>query len=495
MLNRFSPIRRAVLPLTLASQSARPQEGGRCRPAPHARRGGGRASAAVLFAAAALAAVPARAVDGENDTTFRSTGKFLHVTPAEARVGVAFRANGTPVLGYSYKVGGTDRDVRILPVPDSGFTTHCLTFHPDLGGYNGDYFERIVTHGDRFFFAGYSYGPPPENDTQAFVVAIDRNTCQIDTSFSGPGGRFWQVDGNLWTGGLAVNPNGSVRLVAGYGPPDWSQINLVWKGWNAGGGNDAGFAMGLESFGVSFFLTGGMVRQPDGKLVIVGTITEANGDKDVGVLRLTTAGLLDSTFGVDGIVRFSYDWFDSGDDRAEAVAVLPDRRLVVAGSIERPNGTDAAVAVLTPSGGLDGNFGAFGRYTFEFGVAGMSDKVRAVAVQGDGKILVAGSTGPDYLEADTEFGVARLRSTGTSPLDPSFGYGGLRIIPFDVGGYQRDSATDIALDPQGRIVVAGYAETATSVRGVAAVRLTNSYIFADSFEWASLQAWSAVGGQ
>lgn len=166
-------------------------------------------------------------------------------------------------------------------------------------------------------------------------------------------------------------------------------------------------------------------------------------------------GDLDTTFGTDG---FRLTGILDGYSNAPAgFALQPDGKILICNG-EGSTSTDFFVARLTADGDLDASFSFDGKTTIDFG--GGNDYCGGIAVQDDGKIVVAGVTTPDGGNAD--FAVARLNADGT--LDTAaFGAGtGKSVIAFDLGGMNNDYATSIALKPGGKIVVAGFAETASS---------------------------------
>ncbi|HJU26492.1 MAG TPA: delta-60 repeat domain-containing protein [Rhodanobacteraceae bacterium] len=157
-------------------------------------------------------------------------------------------------------------------------------------------------------------------------------------------------------------------------------------------------------------------------------------------------GNLDPSFGLRGRVVTD---FDNSTDIANAVAVQPDGKLVVAGTTYTNNDfseEDFALARYNPDGTLDTGFGSNGRVTTDF--PGLAAVVSAVLVQPDGKILVAGGAFPLFTFLGN-FELARYNPDGS--LDTSFGSGGIVTTHFPQGSY----AFALALQPDGRIVAAG----------------------------------------
>ena len=146
----------------------------------------------------------------------------------------------------------------------------------------------------------------------------------------------------------------------------------------------------------------GLALQPDGKIVLVGA-TAAGGRNEWGLVRLGPRGRLDPTFGVGGRVVTS---FGPGYDEADAVAVQANGKLVVAGRIRSDTQDDIGVMRFKPGGGHDRTFGAGGRVLTD--VAGRSDAARDVVIESNGKIVVVGEAAIDRIR---RFVVARYRVT------------------------------------------------------------------------------------
>jgi uncharacterized delta-60 repeat protein len=155
---------------------------------------------------------------------------------------------------------------------------------------------------------------------------------------------------------------------------------------------------------------------------------------------------LDASFGGGGWVR-TLELPDGSGTRLEGaadVAVQPDGRIVVAADVTGPLGErDWVVLRYLPDGRLDPNFGRGGATVVGTGANGVA---RALALQPDGKVVV---TGPAVCGQEQCFAAARLNPDGT--LDAGFGAGGVaRHAPV-----RRTDAYDVAVQPDGRIVLAG----------------------------------------
>jgi uncharacterized delta-60 repeat protein len=146
--------------------------------------------------------------------------------------------------------------------------------------------------------------------------------------------------------------------------------------------------------------------------------------------------------------------FPNGSVSGTAVAVQSDGKAVVAGTFTPGGGTvhDIALARLNADGSPDTGFGSGGRVTLDFGLTGSNQQAAAVAVQADGRILVGGSVATNGSGA-WEFALARFTAAGG--LDVSFGAGGKETFAF--GG--DDFLTGLALQPaDGKIVLAGHSD-------------------------------------
>jgi len=190
--------------------------------------------------------------------------------------------------------------------------------------------------------------------------------------------------------------------------------------------------------------------QPDGKIVAVGSANDPATFYDFAAVRYLSNGTLDTTFGVAGKVHT--DFGDQNFDRARSAALQPDGRIVAAGFAISQNGgiQNFAVTRYTSNGVLDTSFGTDGMTQIDFGSCCQS--ANKVLLQPDGKIITVGYANTE--SSDSDFLLARLTSDG--PLDPTFGAGGKVRTSFgDLNG----GANGAVLQPDGKIVAVGFQAT------------------------------------
>lgn len=155
-------------------------------------------------------------------------------------------------------------------------------------------------------------------------------------------------------------------------------------------------------------------------------------------------GDLDPAFGGDGTVTTD---FAGGSNAARSIALQADGKIVIAGG---PSGgsADFELARYNPNGSLDVTFGGAGRVTTDF-TGGGFDIANGVLVQPDGKIVAAGQAGA---AAAADFAVARYNPDGS--LDVTFDGDGRVTTNFFSG---TDAAFGVVIQPDDKIVVAGQA--------------------------------------
>ncbi|MCI0529632.1 MAG: hypothetical protein L0Y56_19490, partial [Nitrospira sp.] len=154
-------------------------------------------------------------------------------------------------------------------------------------------------------------------------------------------------------------------------------------------------------------------------------------------------GDLDPTFGTGGKAITDF----GGSDQASAIALQANGKIVVAGSSEIDGFLDFALARYNTDGSLDTSFGTAGKVTTDFG--GSNGGAFAVALQQDGRIVAAGRTFI-FFGLTSDFALARYNTDGS--LDTSFGTAGK--VTTDFGG-NNDGVFAVALQADGKIVAVG----------------------------------------
>lgn len=192
--------------------------------------------------------------------------------------------------------------------------------------------------------------------------------------------------------------------------------------------------------------------QSDGKIVVAGYGVFGSGG-DFAVVRTNSDGSFDSSFNGTGKVTTP---IGSSLDQAYSVALQSDGKIVVAGFSLGSN-LDFAVVRYKSDGCLDTSFNGTGIVTTPIGSG--DDLGQSVAIQSDGKIVVAGYSDGGSPETGTnyDFAVVRYKTDGT--LDDSFNGTGKVTTPL---GARRDTGSSVAIQSDGKIVVAGTSDTGST---------------------------------
>jgi uncharacterized delta-60 repeat protein len=296
---------------------------------------------------------------------------------------------------------------------------------PLFGGGEGDIPTDIVPEGSEDEALAMAIQPDNKillggGTEQGFALVRYEADGALDASFGGGDGI---VVTDVTAGafdhihGLGLQSDGKI-IAAGHneGFPD---ADFVLARYMSTGELDASFGLGgivITDLGESDDFGNAMAIGALDTIIVAGS-TDSDGDPDFAILRYLANGTLDSAFGGDGIVVTSLgpDFFLA---EAYAVALLGDGRIVVAGTaLNGNNGTfDFVLARYEADGDLDPTFG--GGHGLVFTDFGSDESATSVKIQADGKIVVAGFGDPFF---DTDFIIARYNSDGT--LDGTFGGG------------------------------------------------------------------------
>jgi uncharacterized delta-60 repeat protein len=310
-----------------------------------------------------------------------------------------------------------------------------------IGSLSGQIDDGALQPDGKILLLGYHTSP--DDDTKMALYRLNADGS-MDSTFNGDGDVLIDFGDRDRGTALALQPDG--RIIA-YGSRGvfYAALVRLWPDgtFDAGGQQTLGFAdplFGLGSDEVAY----GVAVQSDGKFIVAGEVINPNNtESEMGLARFLPTGQLDTAFGAQGRVWFSFGQYDV----ARAVALQPDGKIVAAG-FSKPFGSVPAnflVARFNPDGTLDNTFAVFGFNVVDF--ASGDDYGHALALAPDGKIVVAGEVwnGSHYV-----FGVARLLGNGA--LDTSFDGDGKAFIDF----VQSNSARAVAVQPDRKIIVAGH---------------------------------------
>lgn len=319
-------------------------------------------------------------------------------------------------------------------------------------------------------------------------ISAPRTTCiarllpngQIDTSFTGPSGSaagkflysFGEASESM-AEAIAVAPDGKIVVLARCAGA--AQSKLCALRLNQNGSLDNSFNGGILSSGgeLQFALPSGnaiaraMVIQPDGKAIFLYDCADI--DKFC-LQRINLDGSLDTGFdgpnangtGVgSGNGRFVLDLFGFGGEFSGALALSADGKILATGRCLGPSGFGMCVVRLNANGSYDTSFdgpGGGGNGRAVFGINGVDQAVgQSIAVQPDGKILVAGYCG----NSSDSYRFCGARLTPSGAFDPEF-LGPTGNTPgrfrFTVQGPGPEYLKQVAIQADGRILASGFCD-------------------------------------
>jgi uncharacterized delta-60 repeat protein len=461
--------------------------------------------------------------DGTLDTTFSGDGIATAAPAARRNIGggcedgsyyfaIALEGNGKIVIAGATTAASSCyyTDVSLVRFNadgsrDASFGTNGMAVAPHTADRHeyayGIAFVAPNTDADHIVLVGSS-------DLNLGLWSFNRSDGSMDTTF-GNGGRVTQSFGSNGGTGVAIQKQTSVGIASAIIVSGTSGNSFVTARFTLNGALDTTFAggVGYARTNLSSDSSGSlanMIVPADNKPVAVGEARffSQGGNTDLVLLRYTAAGVLDATFDGDG-ARTE----DIGEIAVPAHSILPqpDGKLIAVtprylarfnadGSLDTSFDADGrvvpstltATALLQPDGKIlvsDNSFrlaryNADGSLDFDFSGSTGGAPPNAIALQPDGKILLAGSVSVGSV---TNFYIRRFLANGAN--DASFTN---TVTPLDSGS---DLATSIAVQRDGRIVAAG-----TASGGVAIIRCNPDGSLDPSFSFDGKQFLSALGG-
>lgn len=348
--------------------------------------------------------------DGSLDNTFDTDGKVsttFGIGTNDQATCIAIQSDGKILVG-GYSNQGGNYDFAVVRYNTNGSLD--LTFDTDGKvttsiGTNHDYANAIAIQSDSKIIVVGDYYVGISNDDIA-VVRYNANGS-LDPLFDGDGKVTTIMSSGIDGAKSVVLQNDSKILVGGFATVG-SNTDFAVLRYNSDGSLDVSFdtdGMVINPIGTGKDEGSALALQSDGKIILVGkSIVGAN--ENFAVARYNTNGSLDVTFDTDGKVTTA---FGTGDDNANALALQTDGKIIVAGNTDNGSNNDFAVACYNSNGSLDVSFDTDGKVTTA--IASAADEANAVAIQSDGKIVVAGYS---YNGSDYDFAVVRYNNSFTN---------------------------------------------------------------------------------
>jgi uncharacterized delta-60 repeat protein len=375
-----------------------------------------------------------------------------------------------------------------------------------LAGSGDDSAEDVLVQPDGKIVVGANGA----DTTGLFVILRLNPDGTPDTSF-GPGhdGRIAISHGEFANrlNGIGLQPDGKIVAV---GSATGSTNDVAVARVDASGNLDSTFAGdGTTTFdiGNSSNIGRDVAFQPGGKIVIA-TGAGAVGDQKFALLRLEANGALDDGGVDDPNPGDSFQGTGStvvdvgvGGDFVSAMLQQPDGKIVLGGYADVDPAADTsgsasgrdydfALVRLEADGDVDAGFGNGGRRVVAFNLGGPYwDTLAGIARQADGKIVAVGMAlaGPPTTFETARWAIARVTEGGALDDTGPGAFSEDGKLAFTHGS-PGPSATDVDVQPDGKIVAVGEAGRADGSLDLGAARLTPSGAFDESFGTAGLAA-------
>ena len=391
---------------------------------------------------------------GSLDTSFDTDGKLTTAfgTGNDEATAIALQSDGKIVAAGHSRIGtnkvfaltryNTDGSLDTSFDTDGKVTTAI--------GTREDFSYAIAIQSDgKIVAAGTSWN----GTVYVFALARYHTDGSLDTSFD-TDGKLTTAIGTSHDEALAIALQSDDKIVVAGFSFNGANNDFALARYSTDGSLDTSFDTDgklTTAIGTSGDVARAIAIQSDGKIVLAGTSDNGiNTGYDMALARYNTDGSLDiSSFGVNGkrTAGFGID----NDDVARAIAIQSDGKIVLAGTSDSGNSPIFALVRYHTNGYPDTSFDTDGQLTTAFGTD--HGIARAIAIQSDGKIVAAGYayTGDPWKITNSVFALARYNTNGS--LDTSFDTDGKRTTAIGTG---YDYANAIAIQPDGKIVAAGY---------------------------------------
>jgi uncharacterized delta-60 repeat protein len=347
---------------------------------------------------------------GYLDYTFGSEGKVFASwncgsNPADNEIKI--QTDGKIVIGTRIS-NGADEDFIVARyhvdgTPDMSFGENGRVISP-IGSYD-DWCNSIAIQPDGKILAGGSTAIPPAGEFMYdFALMRYNSDGTIDHSFGNDGIVTTHIGSSYNIAySIVIQENGKIVLAGEARDSDFSDFAVAR--YNPDGSLDNSFGNGgvvRTALSETYDYAKSVILQADQKILVAGSAQSSLYNLNCALVRYDTTGMLDSTFGTNGVVITDID-----NETGNSVAILPDNKIILGGSYTNSTVWSFAAFRYNADGSPDQTFGTSGMITASFGNG--DSEGNAVAIGDDGEILIAGSFNhgsPDYFD----FALLRLFS-------------------------------------------------------------------------------------
>ncbi|HZH34106.1 MAG TPA: FG-GAP-like repeat-containing protein, partial [Pyrinomonadaceae bacterium] len=375
--------------------------------------------------------------------------EYVGTDPALLRKIARINADGTNDTSFNARLSINGVGYKILPLPDGKILVGGLftqinesnraslaRLNPDgtvdsswtpvaIGGTSTASVIDIALQSDGRILVGGDIGSP-----RADLLRLNADGS-LDTTFNTP------VSPNSVIRRIVVQPDGKILIGGSFTLSSPSTNGMIAR-LNSDGSPDPTFA--IDNINAGSGILQDLILQPDGKILISGSFTQVFGVNRGRIARLNANGTLDTTFnpplGANGQIL--------------KMALQLDGKIVIGGQFTAVNGANRSyLARLNPDGSLDADF-----------VPSANAQVYTIKLQTDAKILIGGLfTGINSIQ---RVRYARLNANGSVDLS------------LDSATGANDAVLDIALQTDGRILIAGLFTSVSNQPRLGLARLLNS---------------------
>jgi uncharacterized delta-60 repeat protein len=393
--------------------------------------------------------------DGSPDNSFNGNGNITTVIGSYGSIinSVTLQSDGKIVAaGLSKTLNVNNNYINSFTIAryntngslDNSFDNDGIVI-TSFNGSSGDVKTVAIQNDGKITAAGQS--------GLSFALVRYNSNGSNDNSFDGDG-ILVTTNNSVYNklSGMALQPDGKIITAGSSESPATFYDDFALARLNNDGSFDNSFdgdGKVITNIGSSFDRPQALTVQNDGKIVAAGygaTVDLGHANR-IALVRYNTDGTLDNSFDGDGKVTTQVSNWNTGEDVANAVAVLNDGKILVLATSYFTGGNEYDFTLLryNPDGSLDNSFDGDGKLSINFG--GL-DYAECIAIQEDGKIVVAGNTENGNAR---DFILARFNSDGS--FDNSFDGDGKLIMSLSPNA---DVLTSLKIQGDGKIVVGGF---------------------------------------